>query len=75
MTFTFVFITIDYRAISGFHFLVSKGISANQLSNEQDSLFVSYGSMLMEGTMATLVIIAVAAVIGVAIQQKKEGIK
>jgi carbon starvation protein len=32
--------------------------------DERDSLFVGYGSMLMEGTLATLVVIAVAAGIG-----------
>jgi carbon starvation protein len=33
--------------------------------NEQDSLFVGYGSMLLEGVLATLVIIAVSAGIGI----------
>jgi carbon starvation protein len=60
----FLFITIACGAISGFHSLVSSGTSAKQVRNETDSLFVGYGSMLMEGTLATLVIIAVAAGIG-----------
>jgi carbon starvation protein len=60
----FLFITIACGAISGFHSLVSSGTSAKQVRDEQDSLFVGYGSMLMEGVLATLVIIAVSAGIG-----------
>ena len=60
----FLFITIACGAISGFHSLVSSGTSAKQVRSEEDSLFVGYGSMLMEGTLATLVVIAVAAGIG-----------
>jgi len=60
----FLFITIACGAISGFHSLVSSGTSAKQVRNETDSLFVGYGSMLMEGALATLVIIAVSAGIG-----------
>jgi carbon starvation protein len=60
----FLFITIACGAISGFHSLVSSGTSAKQVRSESDALFVGYGSMLMEGTLATLVIIAVAAGIG-----------
>ena len=60
----FLFITIACGAISGFHSLVSSGTSAKQVRSEKDALFVGYGSMLMEGTLATLVIIAVAAGIG-----------
>ncbi len=60
----FLFITIACGAISGFHALVSSGTSAKQVRSEQDALFVGYGSMLLEGTLATLVIIAVSAGIG-----------
>ncbi len=60
----FLFITIACGAISGFHSLVSSGTSAKQVRHETDSLFVGYGSMLMEGALATLVIIAVSAGIG-----------
>ncbi|MEX1298125.1 MAG: carbon starvation protein A [Desulfotignum sp.] len=60
----FLFITIACGAISGFHSLVSSGTSAKQVRYETDSLFVGYGSMLMEGALATLVIVAVAAGIG-----------
>ncbi len=60
----FLFITIACGAISGFHSLVSSGTSGKQVRSEEDALFVGYGSMLMEGALATLVIIAVAAGIG-----------
>ncbi len=60
----FIFIIIACGAVSGFHAIVSSGTTSKQVSNEKDSLFVGYGSMLMEGALATLVIIAVAAGIG-----------
>ena len=61
----FLFITIACGAISGFHSLVASGTSAKQVRSESDSLFVGYGSMLVEGGLATLVIISVAAGIGI----------
>jgi len=60
----FLFITIACGAISGFHSLVSSGTSAKQVRNEKDAMFVGYGSMLIEGVLAILVIVAVAAGIG-----------
>ncbi len=60
----FLFVTIACGAISGFHCLVSSGTSSKQLKNETDAQFVGFGSMLLEGFLATLVIIAVAAGIG-----------
>jgi len=65
----FLFITIACGAISGFHSLVSSGTSAKQVRRESDSLFVGYGSMLMEGVLATLVIIATTAGIGMGFLQ------
>ena len=59
-----LFITIACGAISGFHSLVSSGTSSKQLGNEADAQFVGYGSMLMEGALATIVIIACTAGIG-----------
>ena len=44
--------------------MVSTGTTAKQVRYEEDSLFVGYGSMLLEGVLATLVVIAVAAGIG-----------
>ncbi len=60
----FLFITIACGAISGFHSLVSSGTTAKQLEKETDAVFVGYGAMLTEGMLATLVVIAVSAGIG-----------
>ncbi len=60
----FLFITIACGAISGFHSLVSSGTTAKQIEKETDALFVGYGAMITEGALATLVIIAVSAGIG-----------
>lgn len=64
----FLFITIACGACSGFHALVSSGTTSKQISAEPDAQFVGYGSMLMEAALATLVIVAVAAGIGLAYQ-------
>ena len=60
----FLFITVACGAISGFHSLVASGTSGKQLSNETDALPIGYGGMLLEGVLAVLVLIAVAAAIG-----------
>ncbi|MGB0768400.1 MAG: carbon starvation protein A, partial [Phycisphaeraceae bacterium] len=64
MIFPFLFITIACGAISGFHCLVSSGTSSKQLKNEKDAQFVGFGSMLTEGFLATLVILACCAGLG-----------
>ena len=65
--FPFLFVTVACGAISGFHCLVSSGTSSKQLRNEKDAQFVGYGSMLTEGFLATLVILACAAGLGLGI--------
>ncbi|MGB7328787.1 MAG: carbon starvation CstA family protein, partial [Rubripirellula sp.] len=60
----FLFITIACGACSGFHCLVSSGTSSKQIKNESDALFVGYGSMLAEGFLATIVILACVAGLG-----------
>ncbi|MBN2584078.1 MAG: carbon starvation protein A [Planctomycetes bacterium] len=60
----FLFVIIACGAISGFHSLVASGTSSKQLRSELDARPVGYGSMLMEGALAVLVIIAVSAGIG-----------
>ncbi len=62
--FPFLFITIACGACSGFHCLVSSGTSSKQIKTETDARFVGYGSMLTEGFLATLVILACAAGLG-----------
>ncbi len=60
----FLFVTIACGAISGFHCLVASGCSSRQLQSEGDAQYVGYGSMLTEGFLATLVILACCAGIG-----------
>jgi carbon starvation protein len=60
----FLFIFIACGAISGFHCLVSSGTSSKQLKSEPDARFIGYGGMLTEGFLATLVILACAAGLG-----------
>lgn len=69
----FLFVTIACGAISGFHCLVASGTTPKQISKEGDALFVGYGSMLMESALAVLVIVAVAAGIGMAYEVKAGG--
>lgn len=64
LIFPFLFITVACGAISGFHCLVSSGTSSKQLRDERDARFVGYGGMLTEGFLATLVILACAAGVG-----------
>lgn len=65
--FPFLFITIACGAISGFHCLVSSGTSSKQLRCETDAHAVGYGSMLTEGFLATIVILACIAGLGLGI--------
>ncbi|MBK8271073.1 MAG: carbon starvation protein A [Planctomycetes bacterium] len=62
--FPFLFVTIACGAISGFHCLVSSGTSSKQIACETDAQFVGYGSMLTEGFLAVLVILACCAGLG-----------
>lgn len=65
----FLFITIACGAISGFHCLVSSGTSSKQIACETDAQFVGYGSMLTEGFLAILVILACCAGLGLGISE------
>ena len=62
--FPFLFITIACGAISGFHCLVSSGTTSKQISSEKDAQFIGFGSMLTEGFLAVLVILACVAGLG-----------
>jgi carbon starvation protein len=64
----FMFVIIACGAISGFHSLVASGTSAKQIAKEPDCQFVGYGSMLLEGFLAMLVIVCVTAGIGMALR-------
>jgi carbon starvation protein len=54
----FVFITIACGAISGFHSLVSSGTTPKMIEKETDTRMIGYGSMLMEGTVGVVALVA-----------------
>jgi carbon starvation protein len=56
--FPFLFITIACGAISGFHALVSSGTTPKIISDERDVRLIGYGSMLLEGSVAIMAMIA-----------------
>ncbi len=56
--FPFLFITIACGAISGFHALVASGTTPKIISNERDVRLIGYGSMLLEGCVAIMAMIA-----------------
>lgn len=58
MLFPMLFVTVACGAISGFHSLVGSGTSSKQLDNESDAKLIGYGSMLIEGVLAVIAVIA-----------------
>src|SRR5678815_303923 len=54
----FVFITIACGAISGFHALISSGTTPKMIAKESDTRMIGYGSMLMEGVVGIVALIA-----------------
>ncbi|MGJ8677623.1 MAG: carbon starvation CstA family protein [Akkermansiaceae bacterium] len=73
LIFPFLFTTIACGAISGFHCLVSSGTSSKQLRCETDAKLVGFGSMLTEGFLAVLVILACVAGLGLGINDGAGG--
>ncbi|MFN4033946.1 MAG: carbon starvation protein A [Fimbriimonadales bacterium] len=59
-----LFITIACGAVSGFHSLVASGTTVRQLDKPRHALPIGYGAMLLEGLLATLALLAVAAGLG-----------
>jgi carbon starvation protein len=55
----FLFITVACGAISGFHCLVSGGTTSKQISKESDVKRIGYGGTLLEGLLATGVLVSV----------------
>jgi len=72
LIFPFLFVTIACGAVSGFHCLVSSGTSSKQLQCETDAQMVGYGSMLTEGFLAVLVILACVAGLGLGVEHHGE---
>lgn len=61
--FPYLFITIACGAISGFHSLVSSGTTPKMLMNEKEIKFIAVGSMLIEGLVSILALIAAASLL------------
>ena len=59
--FPFLFITIACGAISGFHGLVGSGTTSKQLNNIKDARMIGFGSMLGEGSLGLMSVIASTA--------------
>ena len=59
----FVCITIACGAISGFHALVASGTTPKMISKESDILMIGYGSMLLEGFVSIMALIAATVLI------------
>jgi len=56
--FPFMFITIACGAISGFHALISSGTTPKMISSEKDIRLIGFGSMLVEGFVSMMALIA-----------------
>jgi carbon starvation protein len=56
--FPFCFITIACGAISGFHALIASGTTPKMISREAHAWPIGYGSMLLEGFVALMAMIA-----------------
>jgi carbon starvation protein len=61
--FPFMFITIACGAISGFHALVATGTTPKMLDKESDARLIGYGTMLMEGFVGVMAVIAAGILI------------
>jgi carbon starvation protein len=59
--FPFVFICVMCGAISGFHALVSSGTTPKMIDKESQVRMIGYGSMLIEGLVGVVALIAAAA--------------
>jgi carbon starvation protein len=59
--FPYLFITIACGAISGFHALVSSGTTSKMLMKQSDMKSVAAGSMLVEGLVSVLALIAASS--------------
>src|SRR5687768_17580594 len=59
--FPFCFITIACGAISGFHALISSGTTPKMIDKESDIRPIGYGSMLIEGLVGVMALIAASA--------------
>jgi carbon starvation protein len=56
-----VFITIACGANSGFHSLISSGTTPKMINREPDARMIGYGSMLMEGLVGIVALVAASS--------------
>jgi len=61
--FPYLFITIACGAISGFHSLVSSGTTPKMIMKESDIKIIAVGSMLTEGAVSILALIAACSLL------------
>jgi len=61
--FPFMFITIACGAISGFHSLISSGTTPKMIMRESDAKAIGYGSMLLEGFVGIMAVVAATILI------------
>jgi len=61
--FPFMFITIACGAISGFHSLISSGTTPKMIIRESDAKVIGYGSMLLEGFVGIMAVVAATILI------------
>jgi carbon starvation protein len=61
--FPYLFITIACGAISGFHSLVSSGTTPKMVMKESNIKFIAVGSMLTEGAISILALIAACSLL------------
>ena len=61
--FPYLFITIACGAISGFHSLVSSGTTPKMIMNESDIKTIAVGSMLTEGVVSIMALIAATSLL------------
>ena len=61
--FPYLFITIACGAISGFHSLVSSGTTPKMIMKESEIKFIAVGSMLTEGIVSILALIAACSLL------------
>lgn len=59
--FPFCFITIACGAISGFHSLISSGITPKMIQREGQARLIGYGAMLMESFVGVMAMVAACA--------------
>lgn len=54
-----LFIFVACGACSGFHSLVASGTTSKQINSEKDLLAIGYGSMILEGVLGVMALVAV----------------